>query len=126
MPGILSPRVLFFVAILVGALPLPNSIQAQGKSDTPAGEKGGRDAAVLLEHARFLREEEKAHRDFLESLYTRTLGLLAILVTAGIAAIAYFNFKSREDVRKEVAAQLSQAVTKEVAAQLSQVVAKEI
>jgi hypothetical protein len=72
------------------------------------------DFSSFLEYAKYLREEEHAHREYLETLYTRTTAVLGLIVAIVIALVSFFQFKTRKDVRKTVDAAFRDTVEEEV------------
>jgi hypothetical protein len=78
------------------------------------------DSSSLLEYAKFLREEEKAHREYLEKLYTTTTIVLGILVTIGIGLVSFFQIKTKKDVREAVDAAFRETVGEEVQNRMEQ------
>jgi hypothetical protein len=73
-----------------------------------------------LEYAKFLREEEKAHREYLEKLYTTTTIVLGVLVTIGIGLVSFFQIKTKKDVREAVDAAFRETVGEEVQNKMEQ------
>lgn len=99
---------MLFLILSTGALGQPSSTPAPSPDTTKSGQE-----AVLLEYARFLREEEKSHREYLENLYTTTSVVLGLLVTLGVGLIGFFQFKTKKDVREAVDARFHQTVDQE-------------
>jgi hypothetical protein len=90
--------------------PPSNPVEAQISRDSSPP---GRDASVLLEYVKFLREEEKLHREYLEKLYTITIIVLGALGTIGTALISFFQYKTRADVQQAVNSQFEKTVSVE-------------
>lgn len=104
----ISQSCVLLLILSTAALGQPSSTPTPSP-DTP---KSGQEA-VLLEYARFLREEEKSHREYLEHLYTTTSVVLGLLVTIGVGLIGFFQFKTKKDVREAVDARFHQTVDQE-------------
>jgi hypothetical protein len=66
--------------------------------------------SALMEYAKYLREEEKAHREYLERLYTITIAVLGVLV----AVFGSFNIRTKADVKKAVDARFKKTVQVEL------------
>ena len=49
----------------------------------------------MLEYVRFLREEEKSHREYLETLYTSTLAVLGTLSDRGYCLDRFLQLKTK-------------------------------
>lgn len=64
----------------------------------------------MLEYVRFLREEEKSHREYLETLYTSTLAVLGVLGMVAIGMIGFLQFKTLKDVKEAVDAKFRATV----------------
>jgi hypothetical protein len=73
-----------------------------------------------LEYAKFLREEEKSHRDYLEGLYRMTIIVLGAAVSIGTAGITFLHFRTRKQVRDEVDAQLQTTVKEELESRMKE------
>jgi hypothetical protein len=86
----------------------------------PAGGQLAKDSSSLLEYARFLREEEHAHREYLEKLYTITLIVLGVLATIGTAGITFFQIKTKKEVRETVNTVFKETVGEEVQERMEQ------
>lgn len=86
---------------------------APSPTNTPASTAPNQDSQQVLEYLKFLREEEKAHREYFESLYTRTTVVLGLLVTLGVGLIGFLQFKSRKDVKEAVDARFRRTVDQE-------------
>jgi hypothetical protein len=67
----------------------------------------------MMEYAKFLREEEEAHRQYLERLYTIT-----ILVLVGL--LGFLHFKTKKDVAQAVDAQFQATVEKKLKDRMEQ------
>jgi hypothetical protein len=67
-----------------------------------------------LELVKFLREEARAHREYLEKLYTITISVMGILVAFGGLGFALLGYKSRKDVEDAVNAQFQKTVRREI------------
>jgi hypothetical protein len=80
----------------------------------PADLQSAQNSSSLLEYAKFLREEERNHREYLEKLYTTTTVVLGVLVTIGIGLINFFQVKTKEEVQKTVNAVFNETVGEEV------------
>ena len=94
--------------------------QSPPPSQAPAGVQVAQDSSSLLEYAKFLREEEKAHREYLEKLYTTTTIVLGVLVTIGIGLVSFFQIKTKKDVREAVDAAFRETVGEEVQNRMEQ------
>ena len=97
---------LFSYTALAQQLPPPDK--------AAAGSQLGQDSSSMLEYAKFLREEEKSHREYLEKLYTTTTLVLGLLVTVGIGLVGFFQFRTKKDVREAVDAQFRVTVEQEL------------
>ncbi len=109
----MRPTQLIRVPIFICTLTLISySVLAQqsipvGKA--PDDKQQAQDSTAVLEYAKFLREEEKSHREYLEALYSKTF----IVGGALAALIAFFQWKTKKDVRDAVEAQFRATVEKE-------------
>jgi hypothetical protein len=70
--------------------------QSPAPSKSPTEVRVAQDSSSLLEYARFLRDEDQAHRAYLEKLYTTTTILLTVLVAGGIGLISFFPVQNEE------------------------------
>ncbi|MCM3872947.1 MAG: hypothetical protein ND895_19880 [Pyrinomonadaceae bacterium] len=66
-----------------------------------------------MEYAKFLREEEQSHREYLEKLYTITLVVL-------VALLGFLHFKTKRDVTEAVDAQFQATVEKKLRGRMEQ------
>jgi hypothetical protein len=100
----------------------PSGLAQQSASPTkaPTGGQVFQDSSPFLEYAKFVREEEHAHREYLETLYTRTSVVLGVLIGLGVALIGFLQFKTKRDVRKAVNAVFHETVGEEVQSRMEQ------
>jgi hypothetical protein len=71
-------------------------------TSAPAATAAKADEDALLKYAGFLREEAKAHREFLESYYRMAAaGLTAVVALFG-GLLAWLNWRTKEDIRRQV------------------------
>lgn len=79
------------------------------------------ESSVLADYTKFLQDEDKAHREYLQTLYTVTSSTLAFLVAVGAAVIGYAQFKTRKDVEDAVNAKFNDAVDREIRRRMSEI-----
>ena len=80
----------------------------------PTIQAAGQESSTLLEYAKFIREEEKSHREYLEKLYTTTVAVLGLLILTGIGLIGFLQFKTKKEVREEVRARFEATIEQEL------------
>ena len=114
MRGIDLVAVLAPIVLLLCALGVANAQPTSSALGLPPAMQAGTDPPALLEYARFLREEEKLHREYLEKLYTTTVVVLGALITLGLGLIGFLQFKTKKDVREAVDAQFKATVDRDL------------
>lgn len=57
---------------------------------------------TILKYEQFLRDETKLHREYTQQYYTNLLILIGAMGTILGAVLAWLNWKSKDDIRKEV------------------------
>jgi TolA-binding protein len=100
------------LAFLFGAV-APAQVSS-AHSDAASTTHQSSESSVITEYAKFLQDEDKAHREYLEKLYTVTSGVLGVLVAVGVAVIGYAQFKTRKDVEDAVNARFNVTVDREI------------
>ena len=59
---------------------------------------------IMIEYARFMREEAKAHRVYLEDLYTKGATIAGVLIAILGGIITWLNWKTKDDFKKQLKA----------------------
>jgi len=103
-----------WLGLVVGGATVTLAQPSPSPRPSSVGNNPSQDATTLIEYSTFLREEEKAHREYLEKLYTTTSVVLGVLVTIGVGLIGFFQFKTKKDVTDAVDAQFRSTVEKEL------------
>jgi prefoldin subunit 5 len=98
------------------------------RSVVPAGaatkDRQSPESSVITEYSKFLQDEDKAHRDYLEKLYTTTSGILAFLVAVGVGVVGYAQFKTRKDVEEAVKVRFDATVDLEIRRRIERLTAR--
>jgi hypothetical protein len=106
------------LSIVLGIFSVTPAQPSPSPRPTTEATNASPDTKALIEYSTFLREEEKAHREYLEKLYTTTSVVLGILITVGVGLIGFLQFKTKKDVREAVETQFKTTVEKELNAEV--------
>lgn len=99
-----------FAVAMILLLPLV----AFGQDASPSGNN-------FMEYARFLREEAKLHREFLEGLLQQVVYLGTPIVALFLGVIAWLQWKTRKDVKAAVDKRFDESVDARITNRLSNV-----
>lgn len=94
--------VLVFSAICATAPVARAGGQAPSQPSVPQATPAQNEERSLLEYASFLREEARAHREFLESYYTIAIGGLTALIAIFGGFVAWMNWRTKADIGRQV------------------------
>jgi CheY-like chemotaxis protein len=118
----LKNSTVLFVFFLLGAAllfcPVTNGLAASDSANQDGPHTGS--ARILssndpneavLKFQKFLSDEAKNHRDFLESFYAKAAGTLAFIGIIFGGILTWLNWRSKEDIRKQVNEQFKETVS---------------
>lgn len=111
---------LIFIALFVCSFSFGQQ-EKKTKPDTSVQPQSKDAGEILLEYEKTLKDEQKADMEFTQKYYDTILKLLGAIVVVGGGIFTWLNWKSKEDIKKQVNEQFKEKIQAIMDEKLSQI-----